>query len=59
LKELLAIKAAEKDRLHWTFQIVMFWLWVYVISFVLIVRRLMVSMSGWIARVGKKRKTGK
>lgn len=59
LKTLLAIAAAEKDRLHWTFKVVLFWLWTYIPAVILTVLRLMFSLSGWLARVGKKRKSGK
>jgi len=58
-KELIAIAAAEKDRLYWSFPVVLFRLWEYIPAAILLALRLMFSLSGWLARVGKKRKSGK
>lgn len=57
-EKLLAIAAAEKDRLYWSFPIVLFRLWEYIPAAILLALRLMFSLSGWLARVGKKRKSG-
>lgn len=51
---LLAIAAAEKDRLYWSFKVLLVWSWVYMPFFLLLVLRLMISLSGWLGKVGKK-----
>lgn len=58
-KMLLAIRAAAKDRESWSLPVVFSWLWIYQPLSVLFYRRLMVSFSGWLAKVGKGRKDGK
>jgi len=58
-KELIAILAAKKDRDYWLLPVILIWLWIYLFILALWVRRLMISISGWLAKVGKKRKSGK
>jgi len=58
VEKLLAIAAAEKDRLYWSFKVVLVWMWNYMPVFLLLVLRLMISLSGWLARVGKRIKSG-
>jgi len=58
-KDEIAIAAAEKDRLYWSFPVVLFSMWEYAPAIRLFTLRLMFSLSGWLARVGKKRKSGK
>jgi len=57
--EAIAYLAAAKDRDYWKIDVVFDWLWVYIPVTVLQSHRLMISISGWLARVGKRRKSGK